>query len=61
MPTFCRLRGTLAIPPDQKLGDLIGFRRLVFNIRASTRADWAVEQVRAGFMNNEGRMKEFRF
>jgi hypothetical protein len=25
MPTFCRLRGTLAIPLDQELGDLIDF------------------------------------
>ena len=39
--------------------DIFGW--LVFNVWAPTRANWTDEQVIADFMNNEGRMGEFRF
>jgi hypothetical protein len=34
---------------------------LVINIWAPTRANWTDEQILADFMNNEGRMGEFRY
>lgn len=39
--------------------DIYGW--LVFNVWAPTRANWTDEQVIADFMNNEGRMGEFRY
>lgn len=39
--------------------DIYGW--LVCNVWAKERANWTPEQIREDFMNNEGRMGEFRY